>query len=315
MIGKPITGKSFGGCVRYLVNREEATIIEIDGLRLQSARTITLDFNQQRKLNPALGKAVGHTILSWSAEDAGKLTDESMVSVAKEYMEKMGIRNTQYMIVRHTDRTHPHVHIVYNRVDYQGNTITDNNNYKRNVLACKQLTEQYGYYFAKGKDQVNRQQLKGRDLVRYAIYDHLKHALKTAGTWDELAALLQQNGIGIHYKYKGETIEIQGISFSKDGLQYKGSAIDRAMSFTRIESQLQRNKQSQSQAKVAVINSGKEHKHPKNSRPTGFQNTSDTGRNLLEILLHNDADSNAYNPFEQDLPREKRKKKSKRKGI
>src|SRR5687768_2262252 len=106
MIGKPIIGRSFGGCVRYLVNRQEATILEAEGVRVQSARSTTLDFNQQRQLNPGLGKAVGHTILSWSAEDKERLTDEIMASVAKEYMEKMGITDTQYLIVRHTDREH-----------------------------------------------------------------------------------------------------------------------------------------------------------------------------------------------------------------
>jgi len=40
----------------------------------------------------------------------------------------MEIKNTQYVIVQHTDRQNPHVNIVYNRVDNDGRTITDKNN-------------------------------------------------------------------------------------------------------------------------------------------------------------------------------------------
>ena len=32
-------------------------------------------------------------------------------------MEKMGIRDTKYIIGRHYDKEHPHVHIAFNRVD------------------------------------------------------------------------------------------------------------------------------------------------------------------------------------------------------
>jgi len=41
MIGKPITGKSFGGCVRYVVDKKDAVILEANGVRMQNAASIT----------------------------------------------------------------------------------------------------------------------------------------------------------------------------------------------------------------------------------------------------------------------------------
>ena len=61
--------------------------------------------------------------LSYSAVDAPKLTDEKMIQLAQEYMREMKITDTQYIIVRHQDREHPHVHIVFNRIDNSGKTI------------------------------------------------------------------------------------------------------------------------------------------------------------------------------------------------
>ena len=174
MMGKPITGRSFGGCIRYVVDKQESKILAAEGLRMQSASTLAQDFNLQRKMRPELGKAVGHLVLSWSKEDLPKLSDEIMAERAKEYMEKVGIRNTQYVVVRHSDRDHPHLHLIYNRVDNNGKTITDKNNFAKNVKACKEITLKYGYHLGEGKDLVNRQALKGKEKIRYDCMMRLK---------------------------------------------------------------------------------------------------------------------------------------------
>jgi hypothetical protein len=111
-----------------------------------------------------------------------------MVDRAREYMEKMEIKDTQYLIVQHQYRQHPHIHIIYNRVDYQGKTITDRFQRQRNAKICKELTVKHGYYLAPGKDQVNRQQLKGADKARYGLFDTISTAVKQAKSWNELSA-------------------------------------------------------------------------------------------------------------------------------
>lgn len=316
MIGKPITGRSFGGCVRYLVNKPEATILDGEGVRIQSANTITRDFNLQRKLNPELGKAVGHTILSWSKEDLDKLDDQIMIEVAKSYLKKMGITNTQFLIVKHTDRLHPHLHIVYNRVDNSGKTITDNNNYRRNVKVCRELTEGNNFYLAPGKEQVNRQRLKGKDMVRYAIHDAVKEALKTAGNWRQLEDELRRKGVEILYKYRSGTNDVQGISFRKDGLTFKGSTIDRALSFThlggRLGTELQRNKEENLEQDSFYSKEKKDEKEgglTSIRQQNNYNIAASSMENLLDILSLDEHMDNGYNPFEQETKRKKRKKK------
>lgn len=241
MMGKAITGKCFGGCIRYIVDKPEAKILTAEGVRMQDATTLTDDFNLQRKMRPELGKAVGHLILSWSKEDLPKLNDDVMIDRAKEYMKKMSIRNTQYVMVRHSDREHPHLHIVYNRVNNKGQTISNYNDYVRNVKACKDMTLKHGYHLGEGKQQVNRQALRGKDQIRYELHDAIKSALKTAVSWKQLEKALKKQGISIDYKFRSGTSEVQGISFEKGDVKVKGSAIDRSLSFARIDAALSRN--------------------------------------------------------------------------
>lgn len=40
------------------------------------------------------------------------MTDDFMVQLAKEYMEEMEIKNTQYIIVWHHNNDNDHLHIV-----------------------------------------------------------------------------------------------------------------------------------------------------------------------------------------------------------
>jgi len=241
MIAKVITGKSFGGCVRYLLEREQSKVLDSAGVRDYDIKVIIADLNAQRKMRPQLGNAVGHTVLSWSNEDGDKLTLEKMAEHAREYMEKMGIKNTQYVTVLHSDKKHPHLHIVYNRVDNEGKTIGNYNHWHKSRKICREITERYGYHLGKGKAKVNRQALRGNDKLRYAIHDSLKSVMAKATTWKQVETMLAGQGIDVHYKYRSGTNEVQGISFEKDNVKFKGSAIDRKFSFAGMEKQLSEN--------------------------------------------------------------------------
>lgn len=239
MIAKiPKPGKSFGGCVAYNLLKQDAEILYADGIRTDNIKHTIADFNMQRKLNPGLGQAVGHIALSWSPNDKDQLNDEVMTRVAQKYLQRMKIDNTQVLLVRHQDKSHPHLHIIYNRVNYDGKTISDNFQRQKSAKICKALTLQYGFYIAQDKKQVNRQQLKGADQVKYELHDKIKAVSHRVTTMEELKRELAKQGIGMLFKYKSGTIEVQGISFSKGNYKLKGSEIDRSLSYGKLNSQL-----------------------------------------------------------------------------
>jgi hypothetical protein len=313
MMCKPITGRSFGGCIRYVVDKQEAKILAAEGVRMQNASTLAHDFNLQRKMRPELGKAVGHLVLSWSKEDLSKLSDEIMVERAKEYMEKVGIRNTQYVIVRHSDRDHPHLHLVYNRVDNNGKTITDKNNFAKNVKACKEITLKHGYHLGEGKDLVNRQALKGKEKIRYELYDAIKAAMKTATTWKGMEAELAKQGIGIAYKFRSGTKEVQGISFEKGDIKMKGSAIDRSLSYAKIDATLNRNQHVHLYHAAMKANeplvASQLHEAIRQSVQAEYHHSPDGGKGLLQILLEPQFAGATPDPIgDADIARRKRKK-------
>ena len=234
MVGKVISASSFSGTVGYVM-KEESRILEAEGIMPPEVKDMVQDFKDQTLLNTRLKNNVGHISLSFSPKDAPRMTDALMTQIAKEYMQKMGITDTQYLLVRHLDQPHPHCHLVYNRVGNNGQTISDKNIKIRNAKVCRELTEKYGLYLAPGKDDVRRERLREPDKTRYEIHDAIKGCLPKCKSWNELEGKLREQGIGVRYKYCGSTDRKQGVLFSKNGFEFSGSKIDRAFSFTKLD--------------------------------------------------------------------------------
>ena len=213
MIGKISKGTGFKGCVNYVLGKPDARLLTAEGVLTDSIQTITDCFQTQRMMKPNIRQPVGHISLSYAPEDAPRMTDETLVSLAKEYMQKMGIRDTQYIIARHNDQKHPHVHIVFNRVDNNGRTISDRNDCYRNIKVCKELKEKYGLYFGKGKDRVRTHRLKGNDRTKYEIYHAVKNSLGKSNSWKQFISELSKQGIKTEFKYRGRSNVIQGLAY------------------------------------------------------------------------------------------------------
>ncbi|WP_143016933.1 relaxase/mobilization nuclease domain-containing protein [Dyadobacter soli] len=66
------------------MQKEQAIVLHGKGVRTQDLKSAIHDFNAQRQMNPELGKAVGHLVLSWRAFDRNKLSQKIMVDRAAD---------------------------------------------------------------------------------------------------------------------------------------------------------------------------------------------------------------------------------------
>ena len=244
MIAKIIKGASFSGMIAYMLGKREgmARILDGEGVRVDAtSNEIAVDFNLQASMRPNIKKPVCHAILSFSAEDAERLDDPTMNKLALQYLQTMGYGDTQYLIVRHLDREHPHVHICINRIDNNGRTISDSNEKYRSTKVCKEITEANQLKWGEGKEAVKRHRLRGKDRLRYEIFDTIKAVLPRCQNWDELSSALRYQGIDIQFKTKGQSNQVEGVLFSKYGVSFSGSHIDRSCSYSKLSFALEQN--------------------------------------------------------------------------
>ncbi|ETD29663.1 relaxase/mobilization nuclease domain-containing protein [Prevotella nigrescens] len=255
MIAKIMKGSGFKGVINYILDPKKGTeLIDSSGVRTDRVSHIIQSFIDQTDLNPRVDKVVGHISLSFSAQDSPRLSNEWMTKVAREYMEKMGIKDTQYIIGRHFDKEHPHVHIAFNRIDNNGKTISDRNDRFRSEKICKELTTKYGLYFASGKENVKEHRLKEPDKTKYEIYQALKAEITRCRDWKTLLSHLKMQDIDVRFKYKGNSQEVQGIIFEKNGYLFNGSKMDRSFSYSKIDFALQQNNREHEQQTQGMIN-------------------------------------------------------------
>ncbi|HML65975.1 MAG TPA: relaxase/mobilization nuclease domain-containing protein [Dysgonomonas sp.] len=240
MIAKNIKGKSFKGCVQYVMN-ETAELLEAEGVWADNAKDMIRSFAMQRSGRKEIKQPVGHIPISFAPEDKERMTNDFMVQLAKEYMQEMGIKDTQYIIVRHHNADNEHLHIVYNRINNDLKLISVNNDYKRNIKTCKKLKDKYNLTYGKGKDQVKREKLNDPDKVKYYIYDAIKAVLSDCKNPADLRFSLKKFGVKLEYKYKRTTNEIEGVSFRYNNIAFKGSQIDRKFSFGNLKKVFEEN--------------------------------------------------------------------------
>ncbi|WP_289058427.1 relaxase/mobilization nuclease domain-containing protein [uncultured Flavobacterium sp.] len=108
-------------------------------------------FLKQNALNENVKRNSVHISLNFDPSETA-LTNEKLVEIAKTYMEKIGFGKQPYLIYRHYDAGHPHIHLVSVKVKEDGSRI-DMHNIGRNQseTARKEIEETFGLVKAEGR--------------------------------------------------------------------------------------------------------------------------------------------------------------------
>lgn len=104
MIGKLSKSESLRTVIEYVLKNDHSRLIACEGILVgdyhneEWLEQMISDFEDQTLLHDPVAKAAGHISLSFHPNDAPQMTDFRMVKIAREYMQCMGIDNTQYLL-------------------------------------------------------------------------------------------------------------------------------------------------------------------------------------------------------------------------
>lgn len=238
MIAYIIGGSGFGGCVDYVTRRkleeklckEQSKRQKADERKYESNRgediidhlskdwklisssgdiriyegrkAMADDIARPSRQRKPVKEPVGHISLDFHPADKPQMTDELMAEIAQDYMRQMGLVNTPYIVVRHYDKAHPHCHIVFSRVDYDGKILTQTTNFKKNERVCKALNLKHRLMQGKSKLNTDVSKLRGKEKVRYQLVHDLARFYLTPSVsdWNSYVDLLRRNGITVREK-------------------------------------------------------------------------------------------------------------------
>jgi len=245
MIGKVTIGKSFGGCVHYVMEKDKAELLRGYGVRSKNAEIATHDFNEIRKLKPSIQNAVWHASISFAYDD--KVDSQLMKKVAIQYIDRIGLNGHQYIAVRHKDSKHQHLHIVANRIGMDGGVANDQWCKNRTARLCDKLEAELQLTVARNvnRKEIPKEKITGKHLIKLEIRQAIQEQIDAGITsLERLSKSLLKKEIETKiHRYRNR--KIFGISFRKSNLAFKGSTIRHDFSHKGLQKQLDNNLKNQ----------------------------------------------------------------------
>ena len=178
------------------MKEKDARILIAKGLCTASHEAICASFEIQASRNHTVSEKMLHIALAFSEKDNHRTkSDEFMTAFALDYLKRMGWDKTQLIIIRHDDHDYDHIHMALNIIGDEGKPL-DMKFYKtRSQRICYKMTKEYGLYFAKGKKNVNRFALKGKDKLKYQVADAAMPLFGKCKSLKEFREALAKQGI------------------------------------------------------------------------------------------------------------------------
>lgn len=231
MIGKTMIGKSFRGCLQYclhdkiagekkneLVMKDRAEIILYNQC-FGNTRELIQQFNEVRQLNPRLSKPVLHVTLSLAKGES--LPNYKLAEMARDCAHDLGFTNNQFVAVLHKDTEHQHIHIVANRIGYDGKTVSDSNNYQKVAKLCRRLEIKHELKQVLSpnlflpKELRNYQRLDER---KQKLKEHIRQSLASSKNYEQFEQKMKA--------LKYDVIKMRGIAFRDQQKVYtKGNEV------------------------------------------------------------------------------------------
>jgi len=271
LIGKQFKNQSFRSTLDYVLGKEKATIID-SNMGGTTPRQLAKEFGAARRLRPNLERACAHVILSIPHRDASHekgeyhehLDDEQYAEIAQHWLKEMkflgeGLYKSQYVIARHHDTDHEHIHIIASRIRIDSTVVSDSWDYRRSEVVVRQLEREYGLEASpcsservarkvkeehgiettvshrRAQTQKQKHHSSGKPPVTQLLADIIDEATQDKPTITELIARLQHQGVVVHPQFSTRGNFKEAIAFELNGIKVAGNKLGSAYSFPGLQ--------------------------------------------------------------------------------
>ncbi|MFA0961107.1 relaxase/mobilization nuclease domain-containing protein [Roseivirga sp. BDSF3-8] len=265
MIAKISTGRSIQGMLNYneqKVKKGAASLILANGYADEAGALSFYDklggFSELTHKNQRTKTNAVHISLSFSAND--KVDTPTMQAIADSYMEQIGFGDQPYLVYRHFDTSHPHIHLVTTNIRADGSRINMHNLGKTKSEAARKWIEEE-FRLVKAEEQkpktlkplhIEKAQY-GKGETKTTIGDIVEQVVKNYkyASLPELNAILSQFNINAsrgepgtrQYENGGLVYSITDDKGHKLGVPIKASALQAKPTLKNLQKRFARNRE------------------------------------------------------------------------
>ncbi|MBW4712117.1 relaxase/mobilization nuclease domain-containing protein [Prevotella histicola] len=263
MIAKISSTENLGGALRYnfkKVEKGEASILLAAELYQSKEGRYTMedvlaDMEALIPKNCRTKKTVFHCSLNPHPDE--KLSDETLMQIAKEYMETLGYGNQPYIVFKHNDIAREHIHIVSLRVDGEGKKINDRFEKRRSKQITDTLERKYDLIPSSKVSNKEEVETPKVDMGKGNIKEQVASIVRTVLKHYRFCSLGELNVVLSKYNLAVEEVKMEFRGKKYDGLVYvptddKGgkvstpihaSDIGHGVGYTAVQNRMQKSKQ------------------------------------------------------------------------
>ncbi|EBQ4837699.1 relaxase, partial [Salmonella enterica subsp. arizonae] len=251
-------GKSFAGVVRYALQpgaHHKSDPVVIGGNMLGgSALELIAEFDSSKNLRPDVQKPVWHNSLR--LPDSESLSVDQWVTIADDYMNRMGFSDTHLRCYVLHDDDGQHIHIIASRIDIAGGKLYLGRN--ENLISTRIISEleiTHNLTVTKTAPSITPKQQKQRKVSRNeqmlsertglpspkeALQQILDKSLSDKPDLLTFTKRLEEAEVGWTANV-ASTGKMNGFSFSYRDIAFKASKLGKAYSWVNLQKQLNYN--------------------------------------------------------------------------
>ena len=263
MIAKISATEDLGGALGYnfkKVEKGEASILLAAELYQSNDGNYTMEdvLADMQALIPKkcrTKKTVFHCSLNPHPDE--KLSDETLMQIAKVYMEALGYGKQPYIVFKHNDIAREHIHIVSLRVDSKGRKMNDKFEKRRSKKITDALEKRFGLIPSSKVADKAVEETPKIDTTQGNIKEQVASVICMVLKHYRFCSLGELNAILSAYNLAVEEVKTEFRGKKYDGLVYvptddKGgkistpihaSDIGRGVGYTAVQNRMQKSKQ------------------------------------------------------------------------
>jgi hypothetical protein len=261
---------SFRTTLEYVLGKEKSTLIDTN-MGGETPRQLAAEFAAARRHRPNLKRACGHIIISIPHREADHsrgeyhehLDSDQYVELAHRWlfgMEFLGeeLSCSQYLIARHHDTKHEHIHIIASRIRMDGSVVSDSWDYRRSEVIVRQLEKEFNLEPTpcsnsrvalmateqgiettvsdrRAPTSKQKHHHSGQPTVKQRLADLIDEACSDSPTVKQLIGRLQHQGVKVFPQFSTRGLFKEAIAFELDGVKVAGNKLGSAYSFPGLQ--------------------------------------------------------------------------------
>ncbi|TLP75692.1 relaxase/mobilization nuclease domain-containing protein [Maribacter sp. ACAM166] len=257
MIARVLYRKNVQGVLNYVLGKTESTILGFQNTYSDTDTDTQFFGRVLHYLGNRHDTEKRYLHASLNLPRGEHLNDTDFFELAKNYMEHMGYGEQPFIVVRHNDTKHEHIHIVSTTIKEDCLQINLSNDIRRSIATQKHLEKEFG--LSPSPDTKQTKELPVYDMphfrnedsngVKFYIQDIVNNTLQKykVRSFNELSRLLEPHHIEVRtVNYNGRIGVAYGISV-KDGYRSRfinGYTVHPQLSGPKLQKVFEANKKS-----------------------------------------------------------------------